>query len=199
MMAASTHPPSDTGGIRPVHPGERARLLEIAVSTGLFAPAEAEALLGSVLDELAAGGLPARHAAVAVGAAADASQAIGWAYFAPDPYAANIWNLWWIGVDPAAHGTGAGRLLLQHVEAVVARNEGRVLVIETSDLPPMARARAFYARAGYGERGRIPDFYAEGEAKVIFSRRVSAAVGSPPGNPESHDSVCAAPPPPGVE
>jgi ribosomal protein S18 acetylase RimI-like enzyme len=176
-MAASMHPRPDTSGIRPVHAGERPRLLEIAVSTGLFAPAEAEALLGSVLDDLAAGGLPAGHAAVAVGAA-DGGQAAGWAYFAPDPYAANIWNLWWIGVDPVAHGTGAGRLLLQHVEAVVARNEGRVLVIETSDLPPMARARAFYARAGYGERGRIPDFYAEGEAKVIFSRRVSGPVGS---------------------
>ncbi len=171
-MASSTHGPPGNGGIRPVQPDERARLLDIAVSTGLFQPADAEGLLGSVLDDLAAGGLPAGHAAVAVDSAGT-GRAAGWAYYAPDAYAGNVWNLWWIGVDPAAHGTGVGRVLLEHVEGVVSGSEGRVLVIETSDLPSMARARAFYARAGYRERGRIPDFYADGEAKVIFSKRVS--------------------------
>ena len=157
----------------PVRPDERARLLEVAVATGLFQPEDAEGLLGAVLDDLAAGGLPAGHGVVAVDSAEGG--AAGWAYYAPDPYAANVWNRWWIGVDPAAHGTGLGRVLLEHAEAAAAASGGRVLVIETSDHPPMARARAFYARAGYGERGRIPDFYAEGEAKVIFSRRVSGA------------------------
>lgn len=159
-----------SGGPRPVRPDERARLLDVAVSTGLFRAEEAEGLLGVVLDGLAAGELPAGHGAVAVDGAGGAA---GWAYYAPDPYAADVWNLWWIGVDPAAHGTGLGRILLEHAEAAAAAGGGRVLVIETSDQAPMARARAFYARAGYGERGRIPDFYADGEAKVIFSRRVA--------------------------
>jgi ribosomal protein S18 acetylase RimI-like enzyme len=161
------------GGLRPVRGDERARLLDVAVSTGLFQPEDAEGLLGTVLDELAGGKLPEGHAVVVVDGAG--GHAAGWAYYAPDPYAANVWNLWWIGVHPAAHGTGLGRLLLEHVEGVVAASQGRILVIETSDHPPMARARAFYAGAGYGERGRIPDFYADGESKVIFSRRVSGA------------------------
>lgn len=180
MTASSAHPPRAHGGIRPIHPDERARLLEIAVSTGLFTPADAEGLLGSVLGALAAGELPAGHAAVAVGAPG-AGGAVGWAYYAPDAYAENVWNLWWIGVDPAAHGTGAGRVLLEHFEGVVSANGGRVLVIETSDLPQLARAQAFYARAGYAERGRIPDFYADGEAKVIFSKRISRVAGSAAG------------------
>lgn len=171
-MGSPTDDATALGGVRPIHAGERARLLEIAVATGLFQPDDAEGLLGSVIDELAAGRLPAGHAAVAVDGPGTGG-AVGWAYHAPDPYAGNVWNLWWIGVDPAAHGTGVGRVLLEHVERVAAQNEGRVLVIETSDLPPMARARAFYTRAGYGERGRIPDFYADGEAKVIFSKRIS--------------------------
>ena len=76
---------------------------------------------------------------------------------------------------PVGAGTGLGRILLEHAQAAAGASGARVLIIETSDHPPMARARAFYARAGYGERGRIPDFYAEGEAKVIFSRRVPDA------------------------
>ena len=57
----------------------------------------------------------------------------------------------------------------------VAKRSGRVVVIETSDGDALARARAFYARRGYAERGRVPDFFAPGEAKVIFSRTLGAS------------------------
>lgn len=152
--------------------GERASLLTICTQTGLFTPDDAEALLGHVLDELAGGGLGAGHAAVAC-RAAPSGPALGWAYFAPDAFADAVWNLWWIGVHPAHHGSGAGRALLDHVERTVAAAQGRVLVIETSDQPPLARARSFYTQAGYRECGRIPDFYAPGDAKVIFARTLS--------------------------
>jgi ribosomal protein S18 acetylase RimI-like enzyme len=61
--------------------------------------------------------------------------------------------------------------LLRHAEHVVASQNGRVLVVETSDAQELGRARHFYANQGYKECGRILDFYAEGEAKVIFARR----------------------------
>ncbi len=155
--------------IEPVSKDERAALLLLATATGLFSPEEAEGLLGPVLDSLARNDLPEGHAAV-VCRQAKGTPAIGWSYFAPDPYAAGVLNLWWIGVHPAAQGSGAGKALLSHVEDVAAKGGSRVIVIETSDQPPLARARAFYVKAGYSERGRIPDFYGSGEAKVVFSR-----------------------------
>ncbi|MCU0633749.1 MAG: GNAT family N-acetyltransferase [Gemmatimonadaceae bacterium] len=160
--------------IAQVQEHERAALLDLAVSTGLFTSEDAEGLLGEVLRALAAGTLPAGHAAVACRGTLD-GPAIGWAYYAPDPYAAQVWNVWWIGVTPRHHGGGVGRALLSHVEDVAAASGARVIVIETSDQEGLARARRFYVKHGYGERGRIPDFYADGESKVIFSRSLSGA------------------------
>lgn len=160
--------------IEPVRNDERGALLSLAVDTGLFSPENAEGLLGGVLDSLAAGELPKGHTAVAC-RESPGGPAIGWSYFAPDPYAEQVWNVWWIGAGPKHHGTGAGQALLSHIEQAAAASGVRVIVIETSDQGALARARNFYMKAGYAERGRIPDFYAEGEAKVLFSRSLTSA------------------------
>jgi ribosomal protein S18 acetylase RimI-like enzyme len=97
--------------------------------------------------------------------------ALAWAYYAPDQHADAVWNIWWIGVQPASQGLGAGRGLLHHIEARVAAQGARLVVIETSATAGLARARRFYASQGYAECGRVPDFYAEGDDKVVFARR----------------------------
>lgn len=157
--------------IRLPTPTDRAELLSLAVGTGLFAEAEAEALLGGLLTKYFAGSLGADHAIVVWAPAPDASP-LGWVYFAEDEHAPGIWNLWWIGVHPANHGAGIGTALLQFVERAVATAAGRLLVIETSALPALAATRTFYAQRGYRECGRVPDFYASGDDKVIFARQV---------------------------
>lgn len=151
---------------------ERQALLDLAVSTGLFTYEDAEGLLGGVLDSLAAGELPAGHTAATCRETYD-GPATGWTYFAPDPYAEKVWNVWWIGVSPSRYGEGVGQALLSYVEQTAAASGARVIVIETSDLPSLARARNFYLKHGYEERGRIPDFYATGESKIIFSRSLA--------------------------
>lgn len=155
--------------ITPVQKSERGALLDLAVSTGLFTPEDAANLLGGVLDSLAAGELPDGHAAVVCREPRD-GRAIGWSYYAPDPYADKVWNIWWIGVKPDHHGSGAGRALLSHIEHAASAVGTRVIVIETSDQALLARARRFYIKHGYEVRGRVPDFYAKGDSKVIFSR-----------------------------
>lgn len=159
--------------VESVQPAQRTELLDLAVETGLFTPEDAEGLLGGILSALASGELPEGHTAVACRLVSD-GPIVGWSYFAPDPYADRVWNLWWIGVLPEHQGSGVGDVLLGHVQQAALAAGARILIIETSDLEPMARARRFYAKAGYSERGRIPDFYSDGEAKVIFSRRLDS-------------------------
>lgn len=161
------------GMIRSPHEHESAALVAIGVDTGLFSPAEAELLLAQTLADLHAGRLPDGHVAAVVVDAADVP--LGWAYFAADDKASGVWNLWWIGVAPRAQGGGAGTALLAHVERHVQQQAGRVLVIETSASPALARTRAFYRRRGYRECGTIPDFYAAGDGKVIFARTFAPA------------------------
>ena len=98
-----------------VREDERTSLLALAVHTGLFTAEDAEGLLGGVLDALASGELPDGHAAVAC-RERPRGPAAGWAYFAPDQYAENVWNVWWIGTSPDHHGTGVAQILLSHVE-----------------------------------------------------------------------------------
>lgn len=159
--------------LRTVRPVDTPALLSIACATGLFEPAEASALLGGVLDALHAEQLGPGHAAQ-LWAPTDASAPAGWVYYAPDAHADGVWNLWWIGVRPEDHGCGGGDSLLDAVEAAVIAEAGRVLVVETSALPLLARARAFYAKRGYVECGRVPDFYSVGDDKIIFAKRMGA-------------------------
>ena len=71
--------------------------------------------------------------------------------------------MWWVGVSPSHHGGGAGQAILSNVERDVAALGARLIVIKTSDHEALARARNYYLKRSYEERGRIPDFYAEGD------------------------------------
>ena len=151
-------------------PSDTSALLALAVATGLFSPAEAEGLLGGILAALHAGALPPLHS-VTVHLDAD-GEPNGWAYFAPDAHAEGVWELWWIGVSPARHDSGVGSRLLAHVEERAKVSNARVLLIATSSLPALARTRRFYARRGFVECGCIPDFYADGDGKITFAKRL---------------------------
>lgn len=153
---------------------ERKELLAIAVETGLFDAEEAEALLGSVLDRFLIGGLPDGHS-IAVCRDSMGGTALGWTYYAPDAYAEQVWNIWWIGVAPSCHGKGVGQAMMHSIEREASENNVRVIVVETSDGSALARARSFYRSLGYGECGVIPNFYGAGDSKVIFSKSLLVA------------------------
>ena len=156
---------------RTASPTESAALVSLAESTGIFAPDEAEALLGGVLEELHAGRLGDGHQAH-VWASSDSSPAKGWVYFAPTEYADGVWDLWWIGVAADSQRQGIGDQLLKFVEQKVQSAGGRLLLIETSSLEAFDSVRQFYLKRGYAECGRVPDFYGVGEAKVIYFKSI---------------------------
>lgn len=159
---------------RSATPDDTAALVALAASTGLFVPQEAEALLGGVLDDFHAGRLGEGHR-VDVWSDRHAGPPAAWVYFAPTSHANGVWDLWWIGVAPACQCHGVGGELLRYVELQVLASEGRVLVIETSSRSMFDRTRRFYARHGYAECGVVPDFYADGDGKVIYAKRLPSS------------------------
>ena len=172
-----SHPPAPAEGRLPRSagaPADTPALVALAAATGIFRPGEAEGLLGGVLEGLHAGRLGEGHLAW-VWADGPAGPPAGWVYFSPVDNADGVWNLWWIGVDPADQGRGVGGEMLRSVEAHVRAAGGRVLLIETSALPAFDAVRRFYAKRGYADCGTVPDYYADGDGKVTYAKRVAGA------------------------
>jgi hypothetical protein len=82
---------------------ESDKLLNIGVSTGLFTQEDADLLLGQTLRDFHSGTLGEGHQCF-VWTAQSSQEPVAWAYFAPTPKSNEVWDLWWIGVDPKQHG-----------------------------------------------------------------------------------------------
>lgn len=63
-----------------------------------------------------------------------------------------------------------GRALLEHVEATVASQQGRLILVETSGTPAYEAARRFYEACGYRYQAVIHDFYSPGDDLIIFGK-----------------------------
>jgi len=154
--------------IRASIPADTPGLVELAHSTRVFKPLEIQALR-EVLDDYFAGNREAGHGCITH---ESNGQVDGFAYFAPTAMTDRTWELYWIAVAPAKHGSGIAGELLRHVEAEVLRRQGRMLFIDTSALPSYDRTRAFYLKHGYEIAGILRDWYADGDDKVIFRKRL---------------------------
>jgi len=154
-----------------------ATIKRIAVDAQMFSTDEVD-----VFDDMLAGALDGsledHHwlvaGARAPGAGAGAGESVavrGAAYFAPEPFADRVWNLYFLAVDPGTHGTGVGTGLIDHVEAALVRrgeSEARVLLVETSSTQQYQRTRAFYAARGFTDEARVREYYGPGDDKVVF-------------------------------
>ena len=97
---------------------------------------------------------------------------VGYACWGPTPATDRTWDLYWIAVDPAVQGAGIGTILLEEVERRLVGQRARMLIIETSSRSDYAATRGFYLRRGYTETARVPDFYAPGDDRIIFVKRL---------------------------
>lgn len=108
----------------------------------------------------------------ALGAFTPGGQLVGYVCFGPTPCTTGTWDLYWIAVAADAQNARVGTTLLQEVERRLASADARLVIIETSSQPLYDPTRAFYERRGYAEVARVPDFYDEGDDRVIFAKRI---------------------------
>jgi ribosomal protein S18 acetylase RimI-like enzyme len=100
---------------------------------------------------------------------------IAYVCYGPTPCTQGTYDLYWIAVAPAAQNAGAGTILLQEVERRLAEADARLVIVETSSQSLYQPTRAFYLRKGYIEVARVPDFYADGDDRLIFAKRIHPA------------------------
>ena len=139
----------------------------LAVDNGMFAPddmAGFDEMLQGYLD----GSLDQHRWIVAPD---DDGRVVGAAYFAPEPFADRVWNLYFLAVHPGHHRSGIGARLVSQVEKSLlgtGEQAARVLIVETSSTIEYESARRFYEREGFDREARVREFYGPGDDKIVF-------------------------------
>jgi ribosomal protein S18 acetylase RimI-like enzyme len=102
-------------------------------------------------------------------AAEEGGRVVGYACFGSIPLTKGAYDLYWVAVAPGAQGRGVGRALCLRVEEVIARQGGRLVVVEASSLAGHDRACRFYEKTmRYETVSRIRDFYWRGNDKIVY-------------------------------
>lgn len=96
------------------------------------------------------------------------------AYCVAEPMTEGTCNLLLIAVHPDRQGEGIGTQIMAHVEALLAEQGVRVLLVETSGTEHFVKTRAFYSHLGYDEEARIREYYDVGDDKVVFRKALSS-------------------------
>ena len=100
------------------------------------------------------------------------SSLVGYICYGTIPLTTGTWDIYWIAVAPKEQAKGLGKALLSSAEDNIKDNEGRLTLIETSSKPWYEKTRRFNQSRGYELVCRIADFYAIGDDKLIFQKRL---------------------------
>jgi ribosomal protein S18 acetylase RimI-like enzyme len=154
--------------IRPMTVLDKPAVMQILRDTAQFKPDEvviAEEVLDSYLGDPLASGY---HVLVAE---IDSSVA-GYICYGPTPMTEGTWDMYWAAVAPTHQRKGIGRALVALAESRIRESKGRLAVIETSSKPEYESTRRFHCSQGYELVCRIADFYAPGDDKLVFLKRL---------------------------
>lgn len=151
-------------------PEDIAAVRRIVASTGFFRPDEIDIAV-ELVEERLDDGLEASGYHFVFADDAD-GRAVGYACFGPIPVTLTSWDLYWIAVDAAAQRAGLGRALLAAVEMSVRDQGGKGLYIETSAKAQYDATRRFYEACGCRLEHVFQDFYAPGDGKAVYSKRL---------------------------
>jgi ribosomal protein S18 acetylase RimI-like enzyme len=153
---------------RRLEPHHRSRIIEILEATNAFRGDEIDVAL-ELFDESIIGHSPDYEF---IGVFSPVGELTGYACYGASPGTEGTYDLYWIAVHPEHQGEGGGSRLLDEVERRLNEREARLLVVETSARSDYESTRRFYERRGYGEHARISDFYAFGDDRVIYAKRL---------------------------
>jgi GNAT superfamily N-acetyltransferase len=151
--------------------GDAEAVRSLVTATGMFNAEEVE-IAAELVEETLRRGKASGYEFVM---ATESDRLVGYACFGRIAGTESSFDLYWIAVEPALQGRGLGQLLLARSEARVRDSGGGRLYVDTAGRAAYAPTRRFYDRAGYRVDATLADFYAPGDAKVIFVKTLGAA------------------------
>jgi ribosomal protein S18 acetylase RimI-like enzyme len=151
-----------------VREGDIAAVEAVVASTGFFTSAEIAVATELVEERLQKG--PASGYDFLFAEAA--GEILAYACYGLVPATQATYDLYWIAVRRDRQGGGLGREVLKRTEAAIRRAGGRDVYIETSARQLYGPTQAFYTGAGYRLAAEFPDFYAPGDGKLVYVKRL---------------------------
>jgi ribosomal protein S18 acetylase RimI-like enzyme len=88
------------------------------------------------------------------------------------PLTLGTYDIYWIAVSPDLQGQGVGSQILSFMETQIMKNQGRLILIETSSSDIYQDTRAFYEKRGYVLESRIRDFYKPNDDRCVYVKRL---------------------------
>lgn len=161
--------------------GHRNRIREILDATSVFREEEVAVAL-ELFDETFAAG-PARapydpgdgvanYEFLGSFTRDDSGELVGYVCFGATPGTDRTYDLYWIAMHPHFQGSGGGTALMDEVERRLRLRDARLLVAETSSRNAYASTRRFYEARGYARDATLADYYAPGDGRVIYTKRL---------------------------
>ena len=146
---------------------DRAAIKSITQSSGFFTEPEVEIAL-SVFDEA----LASPDSSYRYIIAESDGRTVGYACYGKDEQSESSYELYWIAVDDSCRGDGIGKILLDAVENAIRARGTAQLFIETAGRDQYLPTRKFYEHQGYRQVAWLDDYFAPGDARVIFAKRL---------------------------
>jgi len=154
-----------------LEPADVLAVRRLVAATGMFSAEEIE-IAGELVEETLQRGAKSGYEFVIATAA---GQFVGYACFGRIPGTQSSFDLYWIAVEPGLQRSGLGQQLLARSEARVCALGGGRMYVDTSGRAQYEPTRRFYRAAGYAVAAELADFYAPGDAKVIFVKPLRSA------------------------
>ncbi|MCX6556534.1 MAG: GNAT family N-acetyltransferase [Candidatus Aminicenantes bacterium] len=153
-----------------VLPGDAAAVRAIVASSGYFHGHEIDVAV-ELVDERLQKGLKSGYYFVF---AEQDGRVVGYCCYGPIACTEGSFDLYWIAVDNEFRSRGIGRILLQKSEERIVAQGGRAVWVETSGQEKYQPTRDFYLHNRYQVEAVLKDFYAAGDDKYVFVKRLSA-------------------------
>jgi GNAT superfamily N-acetyltransferase len=153
-----------------VRPSDAGLVRDIVESTGFFNAEEVDVAVELVDEALAKGSAAGYFFVFAV----LGGKTEGYACYGPIPGTKSSFDLYWIAVRSGLRGRGLGRAIMERAETAVREMGGARIYIDTSSREQYTPTRGFYESCGYNSDAVLDDFYAPGDSKVVYVKKLKA-------------------------
>jgi len=152
-----------------VVPEDVERIGKLVEITGFFSNEEVEVARELVQERLLKGDASGYHFLFAE----HYGRLVGYTCYGLIPCTRSSYDLYWIAVHPDYQSRGVGRQIVQLTERRIKELGGERIYVDTSQRVQYASTRAFYERCGYRVETVLADFYAPGDGKTIYCRKLT--------------------------